>query len=310
MRGRALILYSLCCLLWGSTWLVIKIGLDDLPPFLFGGVRMLIASVALAPWAFRQGLPRLPRRRWLWVVAVGSLQMGLSYAAIFAAERFISSGLTAVLFCTYPIWVVGLAHSILPDERLTALHLVSAALGVLGIVVLQYPALASVQLAPGVAVALFLPLGAAIISALGNVWQKRHLRDVPLSINLWTQTLVGSAVLLVMHFCLEPSEVARWTPRAVGTLLYLAIPGTVVTFLALFWLIPRIPMVVIGIIPILDTLIAVALGAAILREPIGGRLLLGGALVLSGAAFATRARSPAARHGSPDRAGSISPNQA
>ncbi len=269
---------------------------------------MLIASVALAPWAFRQGLPRLPDRLWLWVVAVGSLQMGLSYAAIFAAERFISSGLTAVLFCTYPIWVVGLAHSLLPDERLTALHLVSAALGVLGIAVLQFPALASVQLAPGVAVALFLPLGAAISSALGNVWQKRYLRDVPLSINLWTQTLVGSAVLLIMHFCLEPSEVGRWTPRAVGALLYLAIPGTVVTFLSLFWLIPRIPMVVIGIIPILDTLIAVALGAAILREPIGGRLLLGGALVLSGAAFATRARSPAAhdariiRASQPDKA--------
>ncbi len=250
MRGRALILYSLCCLLWGSTWLVIKIGLDDLPPFLFGGVRMLIASVALAPWAFRQGLPRLPDRLWLWVVAVGSLQ---------------------------------------------PLHVASAALGILGIVVLQYPALASVQLAPGVAVALFLPLAAAISSALGNVWQKRHLRDVPLSINLWTQTLVGAAVLLVMHFCLEPTEVTRWTPRALGALLYLAIPGTVVTFLSLFWLIPRIPMVVIGIIPILDTLIAVALGAAILREPMGGRFLLGGALVLSGAAFATRARSPAAR---------------
>lgn len=294
MRGRALILYSLCCLLWGSTWLTIKIGLDDLPPFLFGGVRMSIASAALAPWAFRQGLPRLPHRRWLWVIAVGSLQLGLSYAAVFSAERFISSGLTAVLFCTYPIWVVGLAHKLLPNERLTVLHVLSAALGLLGIAVLQAPALASVQIAPGVAVALFLPLAAAIFSALGNVWQKRYLAGVPLSINLWTQTLVGAVVLLLMHFCLEPGETGRWTPRAVGALLYLAIPGTVVTFLSLFWLIQRIPMVVIGVIPILDTLIAVALGAAILREPIGGRLLLGGALVLSGAAFATQASSPAA----------------
>jgi drug/metabolite transporter (DMT)-like permease len=293
MRGRALILYSLCCLLWGSTWLVIKIGLEDLSPFLFGGVRMSIASAALAPWAFRHGLPRLPPRQWFWVLAVGSLQLGLSYAAIFAAERFISSGLTAVLFCTFPIWVVGLAHLLLPDERLTALHLLSAVLGLLGIAVLQSPALTSVQLAPGVAVALFLPLVAAISSALGNVLQKRHLRGVPLSINLWTQTLVGAAVLLLMHFCLEPGVAVRWTPRALAALLYLAIPGTVVTFLSLFWLIPRLPMVVIGNIPILDTLIAVALGAAILREQIGGRLLLGSMLVLSGAALATRSRSPA-----------------
>src|SRR5262249_37723384 len=265
-------------------------GLDDLPPFLFGGLRMSLASAILAIWVFRQGWPKIPARHWSGMARVGLLQMGLSYAAVFAAERFISSGLTAVLFCTYPIWVVGLAHYLVPNERLTPVHVASAALGVLGIAVLEAPAL-GLQLAPGVGVALVLPLGAAISSALGNVLQKRWLSSVPLSANLWMQTLMGAALLLSMHFALEGGASAHWTAKASAAVVYLAVLGTVVAFLCLFWLIPRVPMVVIGIIPVIDTVIAVALGAAVLREPLGGRFLLGGAMVIGGAALASRARS-------------------
>ena len=67
MRGRTLALYVLCCAVWGSTWLVIKLGLQDLPPFLFGGMRMTIACAALAPLAFRAGFPQLHRSTWLWI---------------------------------------------------------------------------------------------------------------------------------------------------------------------------------------------------------------------------------------------------
>lgn len=291
MRGRALVLYSLCCLLWGSTWLVIKVGLSDLPPFLFAGVRMAIASLALAPLAFRAGIPRLAKGRWRWVAQIGTLQMGLSYAAIFAAERVISSGLTALLFCTYPIWVVVLAHFQLPGERLTKIHLASVFFGFSGIALVQMPAVREIRFAPDVSFAFALPLMASLSSAVGNVWQKKHLGEVPLVVNLWGQTLVGSSVLLSLHFATEAGTPAEWTLRSLGSLLYLAGPGTVVTFLCLFWLIPRVPMVVIGIIPILDTLIAVALGAVVLHEPLGGRILAAGALILLGAALAGLVRS-------------------
>ncbi len=291
MRGRALLLYSLCCLLWGSTWLVIKVGLDDLPPFLFAGVRMAVASLALAPLAFKAGIPRLAKGRWRWVVQIGALQMGLSYAAIFAAERMVSSGLTALLFCTYPILVVVLAHFQLPGERLTKIHLASVFFGFSGIALLQMPAVREIRWAPNVALALALPLLASLSSAVGNVWQKKHLGDVSLVINLWGQTLIGSCVLLSLHFATEAGAPAHWTLRSLGSLIYLAGPGTVVTFLCLFWLLPRVPMVVIGIIPILDTLIAVALGALVLHEPLGGRLIAAGVLILLGAALAARARS-------------------
>jgi drug/metabolite transporter (DMT)-like permease len=94
-----------------------------------------------------------------------------------------------------------------------------------------------------------------------------------------------------MHFVLEQRSTAHWTPRALGALLYLAIPGTVVTFLAFFWLIPRLPIALIGAIPLIDTVIALVLGAVVLNEPFGWRLVAGAVLVLAGAALASQIRS-------------------
>ncbi len=289
MRGRALLLFALCCLLWGSTWMVIKIGLEDLPPFLFGGVRMAIASVALIPIALRSWR-RLSSREWAWIGAAGFFQLGLSYAGVFASERFISSSLAATLFCSYPIWVMALAHLWVPGERATLLHAGSALLGILGIVILEAPLVGPVTLNRQVALAMMLPLGAAVCSALGGVLQKRHLGSVPVTVNLWAQTAIGAGVLLSLHLLLGANQTAHWTPRAFAALLYLAIPGTVVTFLALFWLFPRVPMALIGAIPLIDTVVAIALGAIILGEQVDWRLGLGGAFVLAGAALASRIR--------------------
>ena len=289
MRGRALLLFALCCLLWGSTWMVIKIGLEDLPPFLFGGVRMAIASVALIPIALRSWR-RLSSREWAWIGAAGFFQLGLSYAGVFASERFISSSLAATLFCSYPIWVVALAHLWVPGERATVLHAGSALLGILGIVLLEAPLLGAVTLNPEIALAMLLPLGAAISSALGGVLQKRHLGSVPLAVNLWAQTAIGAGVLLSLHLLLGTTQTANWTPRAFAALLYLALPGTVFAFLALFWLFPRVPMALIGGIPLVNTVVAIALGAIILGEQVDWRLGMGGAFVLAGAALASRIR--------------------
>ena len=289
MRGRALLLYVLCCTVWGSTWLVIKIGLEDLPPFLFGGVRMTLASLALIPIALRHRR-HLARRQWSWIACAGFLQLGLSYAGVFAAERFISSGLAATLFCSYPIWAIGLAHFLVPGERATLLHAGSALLGIAGILLLEAPLVGPVSLSPEVALGMLLPLGSSVCSALGGVLQKKHLGAVPVAVNLWAQTAIGAGVLLLMHLTLGQHQLAQWTPRAIAAIFYLAIPGTVISFLALFWLLPRVPMASIGAIPLIDTLVAILLGAIVLGEQVDWRLGMGGALVLAGAALASRIR--------------------
>lgn len=289
MRGRVLILYSVCCLVWGSTWLVIKIGLQDLPAFRFAGFRMAIACLALTPFAFRKRPSGAPRVPWGDVAFVGFLQIGLSYAFVFAAERRISSGLTAVIFASFPIWVGLFAHWLLPGEPLTAARLGAALLGLGGVALLEAPALAAFSLERATALAALLPLGSAVVSGFSNVWIKKRMSRLSPSVNLWGQTLVGAAFLLLLSASSEGGQVAHWTPRAVGALLFLSLLGTVIAFLALFWLIPRVPMASIGAIPLIDTLIAVALGAIVLREPVGWRLFAGGAMILIGAMLANKA---------------------
>ncbi|MGH9366027.1 MAG: EamA family transporter, partial [Thermoanaerobaculia bacterium] len=99
-RGRILAVYMFCCLVWGSTWLVIKVGLRDLPPFHFATIRMALACLLMAPLAWHRGTRRPTGAEKRWIGASGLLQIGVSYAFVFLASQWIESGLAAILFCT------------------------------------------------------------------------------------------------------------------------------------------------------------------------------------------------------------------
>src|ERR1700730_17017259 len=119
LRGRRLAMYVGLCAVWGSTWLAIKLGLRDLPPLRFAGIRMALACLLLTPFAFSRSGGRVTAPERSWIAWSGFLQIGVSYACIFRAEQWIDSGLAALLFSTFPISVGLFAHFLLPDEPLT-----------------------------------------------------------------------------------------------------------------------------------------------------------------------------------------------
>jgi drug/metabolite transporter (DMT)-like permease len=292
LSGRRLAMYVGLCAVWGSTWLVIKIGLRDLPPLWFGGIRMALACALIAPFAF-VGTARAQAKGKTWqTVWAGLLQIGVNYACIFVGEQWIESGLTAVLFSTFPIWAGLFAHALLPDEPLTRRAAASAALGLIGVAIIEAPSL--LRLASGAtgkrALGSALILLAALVAAYSNVYVKKHLAAVPAVWQTWLQLLSGSSLLLVFAAVFEPHATLRWTPSAIGSLLYLSILGTALPFAGLFWLIHRVPMSVIGTIPIVDTVIAVALGNLILRESFAPRVLAGAALILVAVLLASTGR--------------------
>ena len=291
LRGRRLAVYIGLCAVWGSTWLVIKIGLRDLPPLTFAGIRMGVACLLLVPFALTARW-NLSRREVLFVPIAGFLQIGLSYALLFIATQWIASGLAAILFASFPIWVALFAHFLLPDEPLTGKAVAAAALGLAGVGLIEAPALVGLFSSPAAHVAAggSLVLGSAVVSAYANVLNKKSLAGVPPVFNVWGQTLVGSAFLLLGARILEKDAPVRWTPSALGALAYLAIFGTALTFAGLFWLIPKVPVAVIGTIPLVDTLVAVFLGNLILQETLSLRILVGGAMILAGVVLAVRGR--------------------
>jgi drug/metabolite transporter (DMT)-like permease len=289
LRGRVLVLYVGLCLVWGSTWLAIKVGLRDLPPLTFAGVRMALACALLTPFALAAGSSGRPTpRQRQWIALGGFLQIGLQYACIFLAEQWIESGLAALLFATFPIFVGLFAHRLLPDEPLTPRTVGAAALGLSGVGVIESPALRTILgmetrplLAGGT-----LMLVSAAVAALANVLNKKYLSSVSPLRNVWGQTFVGAMVLVLAAAAFERGAPLRWTPVSVGALFYLAVLGTALPFVGLFWLLPRVPVAVIGMIPVVDTVIAVVLGNLILGETFSPRVLAGGALILVGVLLA------------------------
>ena len=293
LSGRRLAMYVALCAVWGSTWLAIKIGLADLPPLRFAGLRMALACVLVAPFAWtawrRGARPDAAETRA--VAWNGFLQIGVQYACIFTAEQWIDSGVAALLFATFPIWVGVFAHYLLPDEPLTGRTLASAALGLAGVGVIEANALARVfsaetrpLLAGGV-----LMLVASLVAAYANVLTKKHLHGVAPVHNVFGQTVVGSVMLLALAAAFERGAAVRWTPSSAGALVYLALFGTALPFAGLFWLIKHVPMAVIGTIPVVDTVIAVVLGNLVLGEQLSLRLLVGGVLILVAVLLVTRA---------------------
>ena len=297
LAGRRLAVYIFCVAVWGSTWLVIKIGLNDLPPFHFAAIRMSLACALMAPLALRRAGARPSRSVVLWIAVSGWLQIGVSYALIFAAEQWIDSALAAILFCTFPIWVGLFAHAWLPNEPLTRRAVLASLLGLAGVAVIQGPALAAaVGARPGpLLIGGLCVLGSAVCSAIANVVNKRHFATVSPYQNVMGQTLVGSAFLWSLALAFERGAPMRWTPSSISAMLYLAVFGTALTFAGLFWLIPRVPVAVVGTIPLVDTVVAVLLGAMILGEALSAHVLAGGALILVGVLLAVRpARASAA----------------
>jgi drug/metabolite transporter (DMT)-like permease len=292
--GRELAAYFVLAALWSGNWLVIRLGLAALPPFLFAGLRLVLATLLLGAIVLGRRREPLSRREGRLVALVGFLQIAVSYACVYTAEQWIDSGLAAVLFSTFALWVGLLAHWLLPDEPLRARTVAAALVGVAGVAVIQGPALGralSGEVGP-LAAGTLLMLVSSLASAVSVVLIKRDLKRVPAFQNTLGQSAVAAAVLLAASGLFERSAPAHFTPGAIGALAYLGLVGTL-TFVGTQWLVPRVPAAVVGTFPITNALLALLWGALLGGETLGARAAVGGALVLSGVALVTLA--PAGR---------------
>jgi drug/metabolite transporter (DMT)-like permease len=282
--------FLLLTLIWGTTWAVIRLGLEGLPPFTGVALRFLVAGallLALVP-AFGVRFTYSRREVGLWLVN-GGLAFSTSYTIVYWAEQHIPSGLAAVLFASYPLFVAFLAHVALPRERLSAGAAGGLLLGFAGVAVIFSDDLRALGGDNAREVALVF-LGSPVVSAVATVVVKRWGTGIhPLSLTaipmLLTGIVVGAlAVLFERHVALT------FDLRSVGALLYLAVLGSAVTFTVYYWMLSHAPATRVALIAYTIPIVAVMVGAAAFGEPIRPRLLAGGALVLAGVAIVNRAR--------------------
>jgi drug/metabolite transporter (DMT)-like permease len=290
VRARLLLVYAAVCVLWGSTWLVVKVGLLDLPPLRFVAIRMLLAAARVAPFALRGGVARVGGGEWRWLLGIGLLQVTVPYGLMFAGQTMVPSALAAVLFSTFPVWLVLLGRLLVAGETLTPRKLGLSLLGLVGVVVLQGGAAAGAGTSAGSPAlgALLITVG-SVSCALANVLVRRRGLTLSPVVMTFGQSLGAGLALLAASAVLEHGAPVAFPPRALGAIAYLAVGGTVCTYLGLYWLIPRVSLVTIGTIPLVDTTVALTLGTLVAGEPVTGPLLLGAALVLGASALSVGA---------------------
>ena len=287
-RGLAVAAYSLLCLIWGTTWVVIQIGLEGIPPFSGVAIRFAIAALALLGLAAALGvrLGGSPRERWLWIVNA-LLAFSASYGIVYWCEQWVPSGLAAVLFATYPIFVTILAHWALPSEPLGRRELAGILTGFAGVGIIysqDFEALGG----PRVAVAAVVMLGSPLVSAFASVAVKKWGAGIhPLSLTSVPMAMTAG-IMGAIAFGMERRLPFTWSPASVGSIFYLAIMGSAVTFTLYYWLLSHFPAKRMALIAYVIPVVAVAIGLA-RGEPLTGRILAGAGLVVTGVALAVNA---------------------
>jgi drug/metabolite transporter (DMT)-like permease len=282
---KARLVWLILCGIWGSTWLFIKLGLADLPPLTFAGIRFVIALTILFIVIRIRGIT-LPHARadWLLLAITGILSFGFNYGLVFWGEQYITSGLAALLQATTPAFGLVFAHLHLPGERLSWVRIAGVVLGVFGVGVVFSNQLAvegSKALAGCVALLL-----SSIFVAYSNVLVKKYGKNLNPAVLAAGQMIFGLLLLLAVGLPLEGNPLHfRWTPMALIALFYLAIVGSVIAFVLYYWLIRNMDVTKSMLIALVTPVVAVLLGMLVLNEQFGWRTLAGGAMIMLGIGF-------------------------
>ena len=281
-RWRVFVTWVGLCLIWGSTWLAIKVGLRDLPPITFAGIRFTIAAVLLFGIIAARRM-RLPTSAsdWRLLAWTGFLNITANYALVFWGEQYLASGLAALLNATIPLFGLPLAHRYVATERLTPRKVAGVVLGLVGVAVV-----CSAELGGSGSHAFWASIGiilASLAGAQGSVLVKAKGGHIEPAVMAGVQMATGCVPLMAGGVLLEGNPLHyHWTPVAVAALVYLAVVGSVIAFLAYYWLIRHTQVTRVLLIPLVTPLIAVLLGVGYLDESIGWGTALGGSAILVG----------------------------
>jgi drug/metabolite transporter (DMT)-like permease len=277
------------CIVWGTTYLAIRIALDTIPPALLGGIRFFIAGVVLWAFLWLRG-ERLPGpRQWPALALMGTLLLGMGNGLVVWAEQWVPSGIAAVIVATSPFWMAGI-EAVLPDgERFSLRTLTGMSIGFVGIVLLVWP-----DLQVGGAFGRQFVIGVVAIQlaeagwSLGSSYSKRHSRhENALAASALQMTFAGILMLGVGTALGEWSRLS-FTPRTLAAEIYLIVFGSFAGFAAYIFALKHLPVSTVSLYAYVNPVIAVLLGAVVLDEPFGLRIVAASGLVLVGIAVVRR----------------------
>jgi len=279
-------IYALICLIWGSTWLAIKLGLEDSPPLWSAALRFVIACAVL--FVINRLRHIYYPRQWseIWKIAMpGIFMYPGSYIPVYVAEVYIDSALSAVLFASLPFFVAILSLVFLRGERIDYVAWIGLVIGLIGIVVIFYD---SLQQSKFVFLGVAMMLISAASAALGMVLIRSRLQEMGIMIMAEIQLVAGTIFMILAAMIFEPLAAFKVTLKSIGALLYLSIFGTVIGFLSYYWLLKKIKAIALSQVTFINPIIAVILGFLVLSEAFNANSIVGSVLIMGGVAMVIR----------------------
>lgn len=280
-----ILVWLILAVIWGTTWIFIKIGLGDLPPITFAAARFLLAVAILFPIIRIQKIP-LPKAavEWKLIALTGVLQFSLNYSMVFWSEQYISSGLAAVLQATITVFGLGLAWIFLPDERITKLKIGAVMIGIVGVAIIFLDQL-RIESVMAFAGSVAIVVGAYAAAQASILVKAKGSAIHPASL-VFSQMICGLPPILIYAAIAEGDPLSHnWSWTAIGCVLYLTLAGTIAAFWLYYWLLARIESTKAMMISLVTPLLAVVIGNLLLGETLPPQTLVGGVMILASIAL-------------------------
>jgi drug/metabolite transporter (DMT)-like permease len=290
---RAWIAWFAICLIWGTTYLAIKVALGTIPPLLLGGFRYLLAASIMLIGLQLSGRSLPPRSTWLTQAVLGFFMLALGNGGVVTGESYLSSGLTAVLVATSPFWMVGVDAVFPGGARLHARQFIGMLVGFLGIVMLVWPDL-SIGGASGrdVLFGVIAVQVACLGWSLASSYTKRHVMSGDVLGAATLQMLFGGIFMTVGGTARGEWAHLSFNLSTSLSLAYLTLLGSVVAFVAYSYALKHLPIAVVSLYTYVNPVIAVALGILLLNEPFDLRQVAAAAVIVVGMVIVRPGKTP------------------
>lgn len=282
---KVVLIYAMLCLIWGSTWLAIRYGLESLTPIFSAGIRFTIASaLILALMRVKKISIQTDKVSIRLYLLMGFFSFVIPFGLVYWAEQFVPSGMASVLFAVYPFVVVIFSYIRIPSETIGFYKIFGTFLGFSGIVIIFSDSFS------GDLTDYIIGMIAIVISGIMQAWIAVSIKKFghhlhPLSMNFIPMVIAGFCMIGI-GFLFEDLSKTRIDQNAVLSLLYLSFFGSVITFTSFYWLIKRVNLVILSLIAFITPIVALILGYLIYNEELSTNHFVGSALVLTGVLWA------------------------
>lgn len=278
---RVVLAFAAIYVLWGSTYLAIRIAVQQVPPLFAAGVRFLLAGTLLYAVMRFCGRPQPSRKEWGSLLAIGSLMFVVTYGLVFWAEKYVPSGFTSVLEATLPLITIALEVFVFRQQRFRWSLLIPIVVGFAGVLLLLLRNAQHIAILPCVAI-----LVGGTAWSLGAVLTRSLPLPKSKGITAGAEMMVGGAILFILSASIgEMHPFPHLSGKAVAALLYLVVAGSLLGFSAFVWLLGRMPATRVASHAYINPLVAVALGYFFAGEVVTARMLIGTALIVSSVAL-------------------------